>query len=332
MENKTLIESYKFATLRDDCGIYAQRTLLRLVEAAQMWIEGLDFRSGKDIKRIEPMEKITEIVMPISAILPEGDKTNHGHAKKALKALQQKNFEYEIGDKWISFNFFSRVEFDQKKGDVLLQIQPELWRAFMDFSKGFRRFELEKAMSFTTAYSLRIYQLISGQTSPISYDLTELKKMLGIADKYPRPADFIKRVIIPAKQELDKISPYSFTFREILEKKGGKGRGKISGITFFPYEIRENADPKLVNQGVINQYQAGTFLTRDTINLLKEKLSFTEKMIKNNMQLLTKANKGMDLAGFIRRITPKATRAKNPQGYFINALKSECDFQGIIID
>jgi Initiator Replication protein. len=66
--------------------------------------------------------------------------------------------------------------------------------------------------------------------------------MLGVEKKYPRPADFIKRVVIPAKEELDAVAPYSFDYKPILESKTGRGKAGIVGITFIPYFQPKNRD------------------------------------------------------------------------------------------
>lgn len=44
---------------------------------------------------------------------------------------------------------------------------------------------------------------MSGQTTPLTFTFTKLKEMFQLTDKYPRTPDFIKRVIEPAKRELD---------------------------------------------------------------------------------------------------------------------------------
>lgn len=56
---------------------------------------------------------------------------------------------------------------------------------FTKFAKGYREFELNKALALPTGYSLRFYMLMSGQVYPLDISLDNLKERLGIpADKY----------------------------------------------------------------------------------------------------------------------------------------------------
>ncbi len=56
---------------------------------------------------------------------------------------------------------------------------------FTKVAKGYREFELNKALALPTGYSLRFYMIISGQVYPLYISLDNLKERLGIpADKY----------------------------------------------------------------------------------------------------------------------------------------------------
>lgn len=50
-KNKDLIQSYTLTTMRDDIGLYGQRLILRLVEAANATgvTQGLDFKRGTNL-------------------------------------------------------------------------------------------------------------------------------------------------------------------------------------------------------------------------------------------------------------------------------------------
>ena len=72
-------------------------------------------------------------------------------------------------------------------------------------------------MEFTSQYSMRFYELMSGQERPLIYSIEDLKIMFGVQDKYKRNPDFIKRIVIPAKEELDAKSPYSFEYKVLKD-------------------------------------------------------------------------------------------------------------------
>ena len=334
--NKDLVQSFKMTTIRNSFGLYGQRTITRLVEASQHLLEGKSIGDCVTYLVEKSLWGDVRVKMPISAILRKGDESNYQEAKKQLKKLVGLPLEYEApnGD-WVCTTLISKVVFSRSAGEATLTIQPEIWEAILDFSKGFRRFEIEKALDLRSAYSMRIYQLISGQERPLSYNLVALKKMLGVEKKYDRPTDFIKRVIQPAKEELDKVSPYTFDFKPILEKNGGRGRGTITGITFIPYFQPKNRDQELEQKQdfgkLKRKYPGVVSLPKSLENYLTHTAGFTMTGIKNNSELLLQAiNHITDFEEVVlRKIVGRSREAKNPQGYIIKAIKSELKQQGI---
>lgn len=334
--NKDLVQSFKMTTIRNSFGLYGQRTITRLVEASQYLLEGKSIGDCVTYHVEKSLWGDMRVKMPISAILRKGDEANHPEAKRQLKKLVGLPLEYEApnGD-WICTTLISKVIFSKSTGEATLTIQPEIWEAILDFSKGFRRFEIEKALDLRSAYSMRLYQLISGQERPLSYNLVALKKMLGVEKKYARPADFIKRVIQPAKEELDKVSPYTFDFKPVTEKKSARGKETITGITFIPYFQPKNRDQELEQKQdfgkLKRKYPGVVSLPKSLENYLTHTAGFTMTGIKNNSELLLQAiNHITDFEEVVlRNIVGRSREAKNPQGYIIKAIKSELKHQGI---
>ena len=334
--NKDLVQSFKMTTIRNSFGLYGQRTITRLVEASQYLLEGKSIGDCVTYHVEKSLWGDVRVKMPISAILRKGDEANHPEAKRQLKKLVGLPLEYEApnGD-WICTTLISKVIFSKSTGEATLTIQPEIWEAILDFSKGFRRFEIEKALDLRSAYSMRLYQLISGQERPLSYNLVALKKMLGVEKKYARPADFIKRVIQPAKEELDKVSPYTFDFKPVTEKKSARGKETITGITFIPYFQPKNRDQELEQKQdfgkLKRKYPGVVSLPKSLENYLTRTAGFTMTGIKNNSELLLQAiNHITDFEEVVlRNIVGRSREAKNPQGYIIKAIKSELKHQGI---
>ena len=111
------------------------------------------------------------------------------------------------------------------------------WHA--EFSKGYRKYELVTAMQFNSVYSMRFYELLSGQKRPLEFTFEQLREMLCVNDKYKLVGDFKRWVLDIAKRELDESSPYSFNYIEVKE-----GR-KVVGFKFFPTFNPDNKDAKL---------------------------------------------------------------------------------------
>lgn len=336
--NKDLIESYKLTTIRDRIGIYGQRLILRLVEyaTAEGATQGLDFKTGKDIRKVEITEDLfyKRITMPLEYIT--GDSDNRSKPRASIKALMQEIIEAEDEDgDWFAFPFLSFAQV--KQGNLTVEVRKELWQVFMDFRKGFRRFELQAALQLKSTYSLRLYKLMSEQhdINYLDFHLDELKKMLGVGSKYPLPKDFFKRVIDPAKEELDRVAPWSFSYSPLTSRKQAGGRAAIVGVRFFPHYQPEHRDPDLAFKQTRLKYSEITApgLNQAQRNILIHKFGFTQKGINNNQELFDAALKYLDLTAFLLELAPRVStlRPKNTPGYVTNAIKMELAAQGIDI-
>lgn len=259
---KEVVQSYLLTTARRYWGLYAERLLLRLVEVAQCDIEGIDFKNGTDMKPHTPslnypmVTRNTEgdaiVSLPIKSLFPDKGYINYKYIHEAIEELQSNGLSWEetktdkngniIRNKqgqpvrqWISLQLAGRAEGeDSESGYVTVRINPDIWKAMLDFSKGFRAFDINVAMNLRSKYSLRLYQLISCQENPLTVTIDELKKQWVIEDKYPSSDDFIQSIIYPAQEELDAVSPYTFDFEPVISDEPGIGWKPIIAITFYP--------------------------------------------------------------------------------------------------
>lgn len=333
--SKEIVESYIFSTVRHDFGIYSERLLLRLVELAQREIRGLDFKGGTSIGKVEIGEwGDAEVIIPVKDILSGDDDKNYTKAKAAVRNLMGRFLEYEDDQKYKATQILNEVDVDKVAGKMVIRVNRNIWRAMLDFSKGFRKYELETAVKLRGKYSLRIYKLVSKQTDPITYTITDLRKMWGLTDKYKKVDDFIKNTVVSAKEELDRVSPYSFDFvlnaaKSAEVNKGRKGRPAITSVTFFPVHRMANETTDAVRK----QVDPSMLLDYEFYMMLKNKFDFDPQGIKANITLFDTAQKECDILEFMDSIAPAALRAANIQGYVINTIRKHLKEKfGIIID
>ena len=333
--SKEVVESYIFSTVRHDFGIYSERLLLRLVELAQREIRGLDFKGGTSIGKVEIGEwGDAEVVIPVKDILSGDDDKNYSKAKSAVRNLMGRFLEYEDEEKYRATHILNEVDVDKVAGKMIIRVNRNVWRAMLDFSKGFRKYELETAVKLRGKYSLRIYKLVSKQSDPITYSITDLRKMWGLTEKYKKVDDFIKNTVVAAKEELDRVSPYSFDFvlnaaKSAEVNKGRKGRPAITSVTFFPIRRMANETTDMVRK----QVDPSMLLDRELYQLLKNKFDFDSQGIRANITLFDTAQRECDLLSFLDGIAPAALRAANIQGYVINAIRRHLKEKfGIVID
>lgn len=324
INNKDVIQSYIVTSARYDFDVYEKRILYRLVDLCQAQLQGqkLDHRFS-----INPdLWGNRDVKVPISALLKDEQDHNHSRIKNALTRLNEKKFEYEDDKIWKPIRLIEMPVINKYDEFVEFKIHPEIYQAILDFSKGFRKFELVTAMSFESTYAMRFYELFSEKKSPITYSIEKLKIMFKIEGKYKQVNDFFKRVVEPAKKELDKSSPYSFEYSPVKE-----GR-KITAIKFYPVFIPENRDVEVEEQHLKKQVSPSWDLDAMVINYLKQNYYFDTKEIRHNLELFKYAQEReqtgeFDLMLFLSQMKRKCSDKARPKGYLINALKKELKFR-----
>ena len=96
------------------------------------------------------------------------DDDNYKDVKKALLDLKKRTFEYEDDKVWMPIDIITKPVL-HKEGQasyVTFEIHEITYNAFLDFSKGYRKYELQTAMNFNSIYAMRFYELFSGQKTP----------------------------------------------------------------------------------------------------------------------------------------------------------------------
>lgn len=317
INNKDVLQSYILTTAKYDFSVYEKRIIYRLVELAQCEIKGVDFR--KDCRKIEhDLFGLVNITLPIRDLLNNEEDKNYTRIKDALLKLKDKSFEYEDEEIWQSISIIAFPDIKKRSSTVSFTIHPKIWDCMLDFSKGFRKYELQTAMSFESVYSMRFYELLSGQKYPLSYGFEDLKAMFQIEGKYKQVNDFLRYVVEPAKKELDEKSPYSFDYK--INKTGRK----YTSITLFPVYQPEHRDADLERKDLQKQISPSWDLSKNVLDYLRNGFLFTPAEIKQNMDLFKKAQSEIqDFIYFMSQVKPRANRAKNPKGYLINSIKKE---------
>ena len=319
VNNKDLIQSYIVTSAKYDYSVYEKRVLYRLIELFQSLTKG-EKLNGR-IRLTKDLFEVSIVTMPISMFLNGEDDKNHSRIKKAIENLENKKFIYEDSKTWEVIRILSEPKIDKYNENVTFRVNPKIVNAFLDFSKGFSKYELVTAMQFESIYAMRFYELLSGQKKTIVYSVENLKIMFQIEDKYKLTADFFRYVIEPAKKELDRSSPYSFEYTAI---KTGR---KITAIRFYPVYQPQNRDNSIEGHKLQKRTSLRFDLDMIVINYLKENYIFSEEEIKNNRDLFIAAQnkKDFDFLYFLSEQKRNASSKKNPKGWIINAIKKQIE-------
>lgn len=308
IKNKEVLQSYIITTAKYDFSIYEKRILYRQIEIEQELLLGQTIKPGVIIET--NLWKDKKYTIPVNWLLPNGEKDkNHYQVKKAFEALMSKKIIYETPDAIEGFPIIQRFKIDKKGENVTWQVPHEIVDVIVNFAKGFRKYELKIAMEFESVYSMRFYELLSGQTTPLTYTIEQLKSMFQIQNKYKLTADFFRNVIEPAKKELDTKSPYSFDYH--VNKEGRK----FHSITFFPI-IKEE-----VTEQQLRKYSPKK-LSSEVENYLLNNIGYTQSEIEANRDLWFRATLMLpDILVQLEKLSGKSRISKNPKGWIIGAIK-----------
>ncbi|HZJ36559.1 MAG TPA: replication initiation protein [Gillisia sp.] len=311
-DSKEVIQGYVLTAAKYDFSRYEKLIMYKMVEIAQDDLKGKKLGPGYSINQTLFNDKILEI--PIKDFLPEGDK-NHAQVKKALTSLRNKTIEYEDAREWRLIGIIEKPVVEKYSDKVVFEVQPLIWEAILNFSKGHTRYELHAAMEFKSVYAMRFYEMFSKNLKPLTLHIDTLKERFGLSDKYTnRPSDFIKYVVVAAKKELDLKSEFSFNYS--IHKDGRQ----MSSIKFVPYHIPANKNPQREALNLQKRISPRFDLSKELIGFLND-MGFTNDGVKNNLKLFKKANTEIDLYMFLKKISRQAAEAKNPAAYVVGSLK-----------
>ena len=313
INNKDVVQSYVITTAKYDYSVYQKRILYRIVEAFQGFTKDHPLVGKINIQK--DLFGDFNIRMPLSAFLGSEKDNNYEQAKKALRDLEKRSFEYEDDREWQICHIINEPKIEKYSNSVTFRLNPRVCEALLNFSKGYKVLELKTAMSFHSVYSMRFYELFSSQKKPITYKIQNLKIMFKVEDKYKLTSDFIRFTIDVAKKGLDEKSPYSFLYKP---NKNGK---RIDSITFYPVYNSENRDPALEKKELQRKASLSWDLSKMSIDYLIQNFGFTEQEIKNNRDLFNLAEKELDLMLELSKLKVKAETAKSPQAFVIGCIK-----------
>ena len=317
LPNRAVFQSYIWTCAKYDFSPYEKRIIYRIIEFAQRWIEGLKMKDN--MRKIEPTDCGVNITMPVSDILRDETDNNYSKAKAAFTSLSKKGAEYEDDEIWFYTAIIEHPEIKKGTGLATFHVYEPVWKAALDFTKGYKKYELVTAMKFKSIYAMRFYELLSGQTKPLFVPLDGpdgLRERFCLQGKYKLTTDFRRYVIEAAKKELDEFSPYSF---EAVETKEGR---KVVGWTLYPTFFEDREDPALQEQKKMAQTTARFQLDEHVYDYLKYSFSFkSEEINKNKKTFIEGQQRIPDFLGFLSELKKGARFATNPKGYVINAIR-----------
>lgn len=341
---KDVYSSYIFSTSSRSLSKYGERLLMEVISVAQEYtidaalgIHKLNF--GEKYK-----EKFALIDIPVKNLLNADDTTNYTKAKEAAVELMKiyHTVEAPVLDEdgnpktykdgspqyqFASFHLLDKVTVNQKPGIVSVKLGEETWSQILDMGKGYTRYNLLTAKSLDDVVAVRLFQILSNSKEPLYFTLERIKGILGLQDKYVNnPTGFIRRVIVPAEEEIREKCPFEVVHELVYEQISKKGRPSLVGLTFS----------KVLKPSIIKD--PASVIEPALLNILVKNFGFDDRGLRSNLKLFQEVKAaGHDIEAFLLSIESRARQANSPQAYAVKSLQnllggSKAPFRKVVID
>ena len=137
--------------------------------------------------------------------------------------LTKRRIKIKSKEKTGWFPWFQAIIYE--KGLVHISFNPLLENMLLNIEGGYTKYEWNFIQPLNKSHSIRLFEILK-QYAPIgkrTIEIEELKKMLGIADKYKDGfGNFKRRVLEPAKKELNEETQLKFDYKPIKKGKSFK--------------------------------------------------------------------------------------------------------------
>ncbi|SHK64718.1 replication initiation protein [Tepidibacter formicigenes] len=235
--------------------------------------------------------------------------------KEVIIKLDDNNKQKELITGWLS-----SIEY---KGDGIIELEfsQKLVPYLLQLKKFYTKYEIKNILYLKNKYSIRIYELLK-QYQTIGkreFNLEELKDKLGCSNKFKEFRDFKRRILDPAKKEINELTDINFEYEKLT-----RGR-KVIGIKFIiDYKIDKEKQ-------IIDSLYSKEEIQDIKIKSGLENEKFSSKQILNIYKIAVKKTNSGELDPFeyiklnYQEIIRKNT-ARNKFAYLKKALEE--DFAG----
>lgn len=255
----------------------------------------------------------------------ENDKASYEHIRQAADKLADKRFyvryEEEGTPRYFKVPVVSKVDAAEKTADrviesqryIKIQFHPDMKPFLLQLKQQFTIYDVRNILRLPSPYSIRIYELLK-QYEKIgrrSFELQELKEILGLDKEYPKYGNFKQRVILKAQKDLKKYTDIYFTFDQ--HKKGRS----VYKLTFY---IHKNEQKRLKpSKNVVTEVQDVSDASEALFQRVAH-LHVVKKTFVNWCEKFSEEQMGKAVSILLNHIENGAT-ITNPSGYLYQLLK-----------
>lgn len=156
------------------------------------------------------------------------EKTAYRDLKEGINRLYERSINLSIDDKSIKMRWVQEIQFLDSQSVIGIRFSKPILPFISNLSREFTKYALSDIAGIDSGYGIRIYELLVQyrQIGKREISVESLRTMLELGKKYPLFADFKKRVIDTAIDQINEYSPLKVTYEQ---KKTGR---KVTHIIF----------------------------------------------------------------------------------------------------
>ena len=156
------------------------------------------------------------------------EKTAYRDLKEGINRLYERSINLSIDDKSIKMRWVQEIQFLDSQSVIGIRFSKPILPFISNLSREFTKYALSDIAGINSGYGIRIYELLVQyrQIGKREISVESLRTMLELGKKYPLFADFKKRVIDTAIDQINEYSPLKDTYEQ---KKTGR---KVTHIIF----------------------------------------------------------------------------------------------------
>ena len=156
------------------------------------------------------------------------EKTAYRDLKEGTNRLYERSINLSIDDKSIKMRWVQEIQFLDSQSVIGIRFSKPILPFISNLSREFTKYALSDIAGINSGYGIRIYELLVQyrQIGKREISVESLRTMLELGKKYPLFADFKKRVIDTAIDQINEYSPLKVTYEQ---KKTGR---KVTHIIF----------------------------------------------------------------------------------------------------
>lgn len=321
--SKSLIQSFLSSTLHGKLSVYECRVFVRIVERAQGIIRSAIASDGFSALRgsLSADGESLHMVFPLSDFLPLGgvSRSHYSELKQSLLKMISRIVQYEALDSaghrlWKAATLIEHPVIDEVRNVVSFDCQRWLMNYILDFSSGYSCYSLENALKIKNPNTLRLYMLMASQKGSVSFKITYLRNMLGCEHLYARDGDFIRRCIISASKDLERLGINGFDC-EVVQLAGKTS--KINRVVLKPVKREEVSASAVAARLPVSQM--GCKALRSYL----ARIGFSSRELGGNKVIINEFSRVDNWQNRLDDIVERAMRKGKNHGYIINGMKKE---------